>query len=131
MHKEDVSFPPPEYMTSEVRTFYECQCIPPPQHTHTHTHFDSKQKIQTMVWTILEALIHLGTQSDDLISCYRKPVGRTYGLLAYPLIDFIGPLHWFPQATDRIIGLRPKVGWGLELDRSRWVTRLKAKPGCA
>ena len=27
--------------------------------------------------------------------------------------DFIDPLHWFPVATDRIVGLSPKVGRGL------------------
>ena len=27
-------------------------------------------------------------------------------------LGFIGPLHWFPIATDRIFGLSPKVDWG-------------------
>ena len=29
------------------------------------------------------------------------------------ILDFIGPLHWFPVATDRIVGLSPKVDLSL------------------
>ena len=62
--------------------------------------------------TSLSTLIHFRTQSDDLISCYGKPVEGTneiaYPLISYPF-DFIGPLHCFPIASDPTVGLYLKV----------------------
>ena len=41
-------------------------------------------------------------RSEQLL---RKPVERTSEIAC----RLIGPLHWFPVATDRIVGLSPKV----------------------
>ena len=66
------------------------------------------------LWTDpgLQALIHFRTQSDDPISCYGKPVERT-NEIAYPLISLVHYTGLTQRATDRIVGLSPKVGRGL------------------
>ena len=53
-----------------------------------------------------KAPIHFQTQSDDLISCYGKPVVWTTEIMHW------SP-HWFPIAADRIVGRSLKVDQGL------------------
>ena len=36
------------------------------------------------------------------------------GWFSYAILDFIGPLHWFPTATGRIVGLSLKVDRGFK-----------------
>ena len=56
--------------------------------------------------------IHRQTQSDDPITSHRKPVKRNNKITC--LFDFIGPLHWFPEATNWIMELSRKSMPGLK-----------------
>ena len=53
---------------------------------------------------LLKATIHYQTLSHDPINCYGNSKNTTRA--------FIGPLHWFPVATDQIVGLSVKVDLG-------------------
>ena len=55
---------------------------------------------------LVSALIRYQTLSDDPVSSYGK---------SYTIRDSMGPVHWFPVATDRIVGLGLKVGRDLNL----------------
>ena len=59
----------------------------------------------------LKAPIYFRTQSHDPISCHGKPVERTNEIKGYE--TSLVPLHWFPVATDQIVGLSPTVDRGL------------------
>ena len=73
---------------------------------------------------IIKVPIRYRTQSDNPISCYGEPAERTKEI-AYPSISvfrstgFRGRCH---LATDRIVGLSPKVDVGLEGEGSEDVT---------
>ena len=54
-----------------------------------------------------DAPIHFLTQSRDPVSCQGKPVERTNEINLQ--FFFIGLLHWFPVATDRIARLSQKL----------------------
>ena len=56
-------------------------------------------------WTRVKVLINYQTPSDDPISCYGN---------SFTMQNFIGPLHWFPIATDCIVcRLSSRVDRGL------------------
>ena len=57
----------------------------------------------------LKPLIHYQTQSDEPIRCYGN---------LYRIRDFIGPLHWFLVATDRIVGMSLLQDRGFTVARS-------------
>ena len=52
--------------------------------------------------------INFQTQSGDPIRRHGKP-SRADQWMVQRIRDFIGPLNWFPVATDRIVWLSPKL----------------------
>ena len=65
----------------------------------------------------LKGPIHSLTQSDGLMSCYGEPVVGTSEIV-YLWIYLIGLRHWFPIATDWIVGLSLKVDQGLQIGQN-------------
>ena len=64
----------------------------------------------------IKASIRFLTQSGDLLSCCKKPKERT-GEIGLEKNDFIGLLHWFLVATDRIARLSQTVDRGLQIPK--------------
>ena len=66
---------------------------------------------------VLRSRFTFWLKSGDPISCSRETSGANQW--KHFKTDFIGPLRWFPVATDRIARVRQKVGRALPLGSNR------------
>ena len=66
--------------------------------------------LRSIFLVVLKIPIYFQTQSDDPVSCYEKPM-ETNGADQWNRVSFnsIGLRRWFSLATERIVGLSPKV----------------------
>ena len=89
----------------------QCPMVNRGPHKHDHAWFQQRTHCQTAHWTWLNEQNEGSDPLSDSVPRSDQLPRETSGANQRNRVsfDFIGPLHWFPVATDRIVVLSPKV----------------------